>query len=130
MPRRVALKVLASSSEAVVAKLKHKMIRTRNASFFMFEFLLLTGTLQESVSEGNAKDLSENHRGGTPRQPGILSLIPRGIQCHTMAEVLFPRPPWVLLPSHLTNSLRGANPVKSGYSPFLLSIFYVHFPSL
>src|SRR5260370_41572985 len=104
MPRRVALKVLASSSEAAVAKLKHKMIRTRNASFFMFEFLLLTGTLQESVSEGNAKDLSENHRGGTPRQTGILFLILVGIWCHTMTERWLPRPRWLLPRSQLPNS--------------------------
>jgi hypothetical protein len=58
--------VLASSSEAAVAKLKHKMIKTRNASLFMFEFLLLTGTLQELAFEGNAKDLLEKSSRGTP----------------------------------------------------------------
>src|SRR5260370_35505406 len=122
MPRRVALKVLASSSEAVVAKLKHKMIRTRNASFFMFEFLLLTGTLQESVSEGNANDLSENHRGGTPRQPGILALIPRGILSHTVTEGCLPRPPRLLPRSQPPNPLRGPLRVQARVSPFLFAI--------
>jgi hypothetical protein len=58
-PRRRALKVLASSSEATVATLKQSTIETRNASFFMLEFLLLTGTLRELAFAGNDKHLLE-----------------------------------------------------------------------
>src|SRR6266568_5573674 len=54
-PRRLAVRIVTSSSKATVATLKQRTVKTRNASFFMLESLLPTGNLRKLVSEGNPK---------------------------------------------------------------------------
>src|SRR5712692_5558616 len=76
-PRRLAVRTVTSLSEATVATLKQRTIKTnaRNASFFMLESLLPTGNLRKLASAGNPKrHLKKIGHGKTPRQRATLVL--------------------------------------------------------